>query len=362
MSSNNSSPSEDATAENTELLDSGVVAVVGGQYGSEGKGLVVSKIHQHYDNHVRVGAANAGHTGWISGKKVVSQQLPMAAWSDYEPDCFIGPGAVISLDILEREIDETGINSSRLHIDYRAHVITQDQIEREAQTDLAERIGSTSTIAREGIGTATSDRVMRSAGCLTVDDVPDLAKYAADVPYILAQRESILLEGTQGTGLSLTTGQFPFTTSRNSTAAGLLADSGVAPDRLTRTIGVFRTYPIRVAGNSGPFYDDSVETSFEELGVDTERTTVTKLPRRIATWSNQQMEQAIAINGITHAYVTFMDYMIPDLFGKNDVLDIDESEYDKLDLFIGRFTKFGVQLMGFGTGPDSMVKTMDYYV
>ena len=358
--SSNSSPKDQGTGTEFVVTDPGVVAVVGGQYGSEGKGLVVSKIHQHYENHVRVGAANAGHTGWISGEKVVSQQLPMAAWSDHEPDCFIGPGAVISMDILEREIASSGIGSSRLYIDYRAHVITQDQIEREAQTDLAERIGSTSTIAREGIGTATSDRVMRSAGCLTVDDVPELAKYAADVPYILSQRESILLEGTQGTGLSLTTGQFPFTTSRNSTAAGLLADSGVAPDRLTRTIGVFRTYPIRVAGNSGPFFDDSVETSFEALGVDTERTTVTKLPRRIATWSNDQMESAIAINGITHAYVTFLDYMIPELFGKNDVLDIDVSEYDKLDLFIGRFTKFGVQLMGFGTGPDSMVKTMDY--
>lgn len=346
------------------MHDEGVVAVIGGQYGSEGKGLVVSKIWHHYRNHVRVGAANAGHTGWINGNKLVSQQLPMAAWAHKDADsdvkCYVGPGAVISLDILRREIEETGIPSSNLFIDYRAHVITEDQIEREGRTDLADRIGSTSTIAREGIGTATSDRVMRSASCVTVDEVAELATYAADVPYLLAQEDSILLEGTQGTGLSLTTGQFPYTTSRNTTATGLMADAGVPAIRLTRSIGVFRTYPIRVAGNSGPFFPDSQEIDFDDLGVEPEKTTVTKLKRRVATWSHQQLQYSAMLNGMTHAYVTFLDYEIPALFGKESFEDLDSYEYDKIDTFVGRFSRLGVELMGFGTGPQSMVSMKDY--
>ncbi len=343
--------------------DEGVVAVIGGQYGSEGKGLVVSKIWQHYRNHVRVGAANAGHTGWINGVKLVSQQLPMAAWAHKTGEsvkCYIGPGAVISLEILQREIAETGIPSENLFIDYRAHIITEDQIEREGRTDLADRIGSTSTIAREGIGTATSDRVMRSASCVTVDEVAELAIYAADVPYILSQEDSILLEGTQGTGLSLTTGQFPYTTSRNTTATGLMADAGIPANRLDRSIGVFRTFPIRVAGNSGPFFADSEEIDFDTLGVEPEKTTVTKLKRRIATWSSQQMEYSALLNGMTHAYVTFLDYEIPELYGKESFEGLDRDEMDKADAFIGRFSRIGVELMGFGTGPQSVVPVRDY--
>lgn len=346
------------------LYDDGVVAVVGGQYGSEGKGLVVSKIWQHYQNHVRVGAANAGHTGWINGNKLVSQQLPMAAWAHMDAksdvNCYIGPGAVISAEILEREIQETGIPSSHLFIDYRAHVITDDQIEREGRTDLADRIGSTSTIAREGIGTATSDRVMRSASCVTVDDIPGLAQYAADVPLLLSQTGSILLEGTQGTGLSLTTGQFPYTTSRNTTATGLMADAGVPANRLTRSIGVFRTFPIRVAGNSGPFFPDSEEIDFDTLGVEPEKTTVTKLKRRIATWSNQQIETSTLLNGLTHAYVTFMDYEIPEIFGSENLDDVSAEGMDIVDRFIGRFERHGVKMMGYGTGPQSLVQLYDY--
>ena len=343
--------------------DEGVVAIVGGQYGSEGKGLVVSKIWQHYRNHVRVGAANAGHTGWINGTKLVSQQLPMAAWAHMagvRTKCYIGPGAVISMDILMREIEETGINHEDLFIDYRAHVITEEQIECESLTDLAERIGSTSTIAREGIGTATADRVMRSADCMTVDDVPDLARCAADVPLMLSMQDSILLEGTQGTGLSLTTGQFPFTTSRNTTATGLMADAGVPANRLSRSIGVFRTFPIRVAGNSGPFSPGSVEIDFDDLGVEPEKTTVTKLRRRIATWSDTQLNESAALNGLTHAYVTFMDYEIPSSFGKESIDDLNAEDLDKFDLYYGRFARRGIQLMGYGTGPQSMIPTHDY--
>lgn len=348
-----------------------VAAVIGGGFGSEGKGLIVSRIFHQYQHHVRVGAANAGHTGYFPAGdekrlKVLSQQLPMAAWmaNEFNLFCYIGPGAVISKDILLREIAESRIEPRRLFIDQRAHVITEKQIEDEANSDLKERIGSTSTTAREGIGTATADRVMRSAECSLVHSLEnrELHPYVADVPARLSAARSILLEGTQGSGLSLTTGFFPYTTSRNTTAAGLLADSGVAPMRLQRCIGVFRTFPIRVAGNSGPFYPDSECTSFEDIGVSPEFTTVTKLRRRIATWSDLQLREAVRINGFSELAITFMDYVSPNIAGVDASLAEDDMaadpKYDEVIEFLDNVyaeLPNGVDVTYLGTGPDSVI-------
>lgn len=322
-----------------------VTAVIGGQFGSEGKGLLVGHLAKDFNVHVRVGAANAGHTvytqtepdwtnssrpadylrdGW---QKHVMQQLPCAAYANPEATLCIGPGAQISQDILMKELrllrawrENRGMSLlPEILIDPRAHMITADHIWKEVNGDLAERIGSTSTLAREGIGTAQAARVMREAGCVAVGDVDGFwtgeGLIEADVALYLARAgaagRDILLEGTQGTGLSLTTGFFPYVTSRNTTAAGLAADCGVAPNAIDRVIGVFRSYPIRVAGNSGPFYPDSREIEWADIGVDPEkeRTTVTKKVRRVATFSEQQLWEACAINGVTELALTFTDYL-----------------------------------------------------
>ena len=332
-----------------------VTALVGGQFGSEGKGAVIAHIAPDYDIHVRVGAANAGHTlytqdwepdgpeqngrfqeGGPVWEKHVMQQLPCAAYANPQATLCIGPGAQISPEILCAELDrlhkwrrERRLGwPAPIYVDPRAHVITEAQIALEAASGLAERIGSTSTIAREGIGAAQAERVMRSDLCVTAgtffQDGLDEAwgVILTDVPMYLVRADAaghrILLEGTQGTGLSLTTGFFPYTTSRNTTAAGLAADCGVAPNLIGEVIGVFRTYPIRVAGPSGPFYEDSVEVSWADLGVDpeNERTTVTKKVRRVATWSDRQLWEAVRLNGITKIALTFVDYLDGDEGGE----------------------------------------------
>lgn len=332
-----------------------VTAVVGCQFGSEAKGAKVCQIMGDYRAHVRVGAANAGHTGYINGRKVVAQQLPMAAWAGPGFNCYIGPGAVISLEILEREIQESGIDDSRLFIDHRAHVITGDQIRREAESDLAARIGSTSTIAREGIGVATADRVLRRADCVPASEHPDLQDYMCDVPMLLADERTILLEGTQGLGLSLTTGYFPYTTSRNVSTAGMMADAGVSPRRLTDVIGVFRTYPIRVAGNSGPFPPDSQEVDFDYIGVPPERTTVTQLVRRIGTFSDEQVRAAKVINGVDEAHLAFFDYVVPESKGLSNWSDLSTAAQFAARRWRGAFQDYGIRLVSLGTGPASII-------
>jgi adenylosuccinate synthase len=126
----------------------------------------------------------------------------------------------------------------------------------------------------------------------------------------------ILLEGTQGTSLSMHHGAYPYVTSRDTTVAGCLADAGIAPKRIRRVIMVCRTYPIRVGGPSGPM---GKGVTYRELsrrsGIPSrslrkiEKTTTTGKQRRIAEFDWQQFYQSAALNGPTDIALTFVDYI-----------------------------------------------------
>ena len=364
-----------------------VCAVVGGQFGSEGKGLIVGHIAKDYDAHVRVGAANAGHTLYTEQRdgsdrlsrpyheKHVMQQVPCAAYANPDADLFIGAGAMITPEILLEEIAlneawrrERGYKPLHLEIDSRAHVIQPEHIEAEAKSDLASRIGSTSTIAREGIGAAQAARVMRS-GFVQAKDAPELAQFKVseeDQQIELCDTEfslscvprKILLEGTQGFGLSnVLSHSYPFVTSRHTTAAGLLADVGLP--RVDRCILVVRTYPIRVAGNSGPFAIGSREIQWEDIGIDpeSERTTVTKKIRRVATSSIFQIQNAARVNGATEIALTFADYLEPSIAGQTWTGDSFGHAYPKVQRMIDEIEQMtGVPVTFIGTGPHSVIE------
>ncbi len=350
-----------------------IACLVGGQYGSEGKGLIAGHLANEFQAHVRVGAANAGHTVYTfdgsDWTKHVVQQIPCAAYANPFAVCFLGPGAQISPDILAREVrdnrawrEERGHPDLELVVDYRAHVIQRNHVEREAASDLAERIGSTSTIAREGIGAAQAARVMRDDSCVQARRSPELCGIAetGDVVRELGYIEHAFLEGTQGYGLSLTTGDFPYVTSRNTTSAGLAADSGVAPNRIGRVILVCRTYPIRVAGNSGPFARGSEEIIWDDLDVDpeSERTTVTKKIRRVATFSMPQVVEAAKVNGATEIALTFCDYLDPKCAGAQGEM-YEPGPGPVKDLVDAIEYETGVLVRWLGTGPHHVVHLRD---
>ena len=350
-----------------------VTAVVGGQFGSEGKGLIVGHIARDYANHVRVGAANAGHTFYDEdGQKRVMQQLPCAAYANPKADLFIGPGALISADIFHRELDAWSawrnlkqMGDKVIYVDARAHVIQDHHIKAEQASGLAERIGSTSTIAREGIGCAQAARVMREEACVTAEQYFQRAGYRdwrvvlCDVPgEIYKATGGILLEGTQGTGLSLTTGAFPFVTSRNTTASGLAADVGIGPLDVDRVILVARTYPIRVAGPSGPFWADSKEIEWGDIGVDpeNERTTVTRKIRRVATFSLAQLDESIRLNSASEVALTFCDYMVPEMAGETELADHPQYGYANLQRLIKSIEAMNCPVAMLGTGPKTVIE------
>jgi len=134
---------------------------------------------------------------------------------------------------------------------------------------------------------------------------------AAFVNECIDAGSQVLLEGTQGSGLSLTHGPWPYVTSSDTNAAQLAADAGIAPN-MVETILVARTFPIRVAGQSGPLPG---EMTWEQVGVAPERTTVTKKERRIGRWDWDVVFKAIRLNRPMGLALTFVDYWFPESRG-----------------------------------------------
>jgi adenylosuccinate synthase len=301
-----------------------VDVLIGGQYGSEGKGNIASYLAPEYDVLVRVGGPNAGHKVFQPNVEPYTfHQLPSGAISNKEAKLIIGAGAVISLNVLMREIKELKIPNGRLFIDGQAILINEEDMAWE-EKNLKDTIASTA----QGVGSATSRKISGRG----TDPKPLLARGVEELePYIcdtvelfgdsLSKGQRIMLEGTQGTGLSLHHGSYPHVTSRITTAPGCLAEAGLAARHVRKVVMVCRTYPIRV-GNT-----DTGNTSGEmlqEIDIgeisrrsqiplheleNTERTSTTNRPRRIAEFDWAQFRRSIVLNGPTDIALTFADYL-----------------------------------------------------
>jgi adenylosuccinate synthase len=296
-----------------------VDVLVGGQYGSEGKGNIVGHIAPEYDLFVRVGGPNAGHKVYAEPEPEAYFHLPSG--TDRAPNArlLLGPGAVIYPPKLLEEVSRHEVSVERLSIDPLAMIIEDE--DKALEAELLASMGSTT----QGVGAASARKILGRGGKCTpavrlAKDVPELRPYICDGQEVLekAYREGqrILLEGTQGTSLSLHHGPYPHVTSRETTVAGCLADAGIAPRRVRRIVCVFRTFPIRVAGASGDLYG---EISYEDLarrsGIDeqelrgTEMTTTTRKQRRVGEFDWQQLRRSCVLNGPTDIALTFVDYL-----------------------------------------------------
>lgn len=342
-----------------------VVALVGAQYGSEGKGTIAYELANDFDVHVRTGAPNAGHTIRHRGHDWKMRSVP-CGWVNPHAQLVIGAGALIDLDLLQDEVlqieSHTGIKiKDRLLIDPRAVVIDpirHHQFEGGIAGEAHRLIGSTG----EGVGPARMAHMARKTfppdvAWSRVDHVADYKSTLEKRGYQLVDTAewlhgaiercaNILLEGTQGSGLSLTHGTWPFVTSCDTNIAQMLADTGIAPLYLDEVILVARTFPIRVAGNSGPLYG---ETNFEMLGVEEERTTVTHKVRRIGAWDEELVKKAIRLNRPCSLAITFLDYMFPYDKGVTERNKLSEAAH----LWLGEVEeRLGVSIHFVGTGPS----------
>ena len=292
-----------------------VDVLVGGQYGSEGKGNISYYLAPEYDVLARVGGPNAGHKVRHDGAVLTHRSLPSGATANPEAPLLIGPGAAIAIDVLMDELANTRVDPRRVHLDPQVVVITPE--DREREVELRHAIRSTA----EGVGSAAARRILgRGEPTKLARDFPELAQFIAPTSELLneafAHSRRVLVEGTQGTGLSLFHGTYPYVTSRDTTVAGTLAEMGIGPRRVRRAIMVARTYPIRVAGNSGPIgagreltWPEIEERSGEEPGSITELSSVTRQQRRVAEFDWQLLRRSAELNSATDVALTFADYI-----------------------------------------------------
>jgi adenylosuccinate synthase len=332
-----------------------VVAVIGAQWGDEGKGKIVDMLAEKARYVVRFsGGDNAGHT-------VVNPlgefKLRLTPSGIFYPGVtsIIGNGVVINPGVLNSEIDELnsrGIDTSRLCISDRAHLIMPYHILLEGLEEEAlggKAIGTT----RKGIGPAFADKVARTgirAGDLlnkevlrdrlasaleyknkiitkvygkdplSLDDIfvqycqyaERWAPFICDTTGILAQaldrNEPILLEGAQGVLLDPDFGTYPYATSSSPLAGGACLGAGISPNRLTHILGVFKAFQTRVGAGPMPTeLNDEIGETIRERGH--EYGTVSGRPRRCGWFDTVAARLSARLNGFQSLAITRLDIL-----------------------------------------------------
>ncbi len=332
-----------------------VTAIVGGQWGDEGKGKIVDLLAEKADIVARYsGGTNAGHTVVNSQGEFKLHLVPSGIFHP-NTNCLIGNGVVINPKALIAEVaalKEREIDVSRLFISDRAHVIMPyhtllDELEETARGSKA--IGTT----KQGIGPAYMDKAARrgirvgeltdkalfkkrlrvfleyknqiitkvfEVAPLSFDDIyKEYCGYADQIkPFVretsllineaVEKGNNVLLEGAQGTMLDIDFGTYPYVTSSPPTAWGACLGTGISPKRIDNIIGVFKAYNTRVG--SGPFpseLSDKTGEEFRKRG--NEYGTTTGRPRRCGWFDGVAAKFSARLNGFTGVAITKFDIL-----------------------------------------------------
>jgi adenylosuccinate synthase len=321
--------------------------IVCGFFGDTGKGKVISylALKDKVAVTARAGVGpNAGHTVAYKGKEYKLRMLPCAFL--YEKcRLLIGPGVLVNPDVLLREMELTQ-SEKRVGVDPQCAIIEAKHIEADKVGQLAEKIRTTGT----GTGPCNADRVLRIAKLAR--EVPALEKYLTDVPLevnrAIDRGKNVLIEGTQGTYLSLYHGTYPYCTSKDVTASAACSDVGVGPKKVDEVIIVFKAFTTRVG--AGPLPGEISPEEAEKRGW-SEVGTVTGRVRRAAPFSFELAKRAVMLNGATMAAVTKVDVLFPECKGAESYADLSS----KAKAFIEKVAKeVRVPVTLIGTGPGAL--------
>ena len=329
------------------------VAVVGSQWGDEGKGKITDFLSNEAAYTVRSnGGNNAGHTIEINGQDFKMRLIPSGIFASKE-GAVIGNGVVINPEVLFSELknlEEKGIDTSKLKISNRAHIIMpyhikQDEYQEEAQGD--QKIGTT----KNGIGPAYMDKASRigirvcdllekdtfaaklrtnleqknevftkiyGKPALKFEDIFDkyyeygqkMKKYVTDTSVLvndaLDNNEKVLFEGAQGIMLDIDEGTYPFVTSSNTISGGIASGIGVGANRLKTVIGVCKAYTTRVG--AGPFPTELLDETGDRIRETAhEYGTVTGRPRRVGWFDSVALRHAKRVSGINGLSLNLLD-------------------------------------------------------
>lgn len=329
------------------------VAVVGSQWGDEGKGKITDFLSNEAAYTVRSnGGNNAGHTIEINGQDFKMRLIPSGIFASKE-GAVIGNGVVINPEVLFSELknlEEKGIDTSKLKISNRAHIIMpyhikQDEYQEEAKGD--QKIGTT----KNGIGPAYMDKAFRigirvcdllekdtfeaklrtnleqknevftkiyGKPTLKFEDIFDkyyeygqkMKKYVIDTSVLvndaLDNNEKVLFEGAQGIMLDIDEGTYPFVTSSNTISGGIASGIGVGANRLKTVIGVCKAYTTRVG--AGPFPTELLDETGDRIRETAhEYGTVTGRPRRVGWFDSVALRHAKRVAGINGLSLNLLD-------------------------------------------------------
>lgn len=329
------------------------VAVVGSQWGDEGKGKITDFLSKDATMAVRSnGGNNAGHTIEIDGKDFKMRLIPSGIFAASK-GAVIGNGVVINPEVMFEELDnleKNNIDISKLRISNRAHIIMPYDIkqdEYQEETKGANKIGTT----KNGIGPTYMDKASRigirvcdllekdtfeeklrtnlevknklftevyGKPALKFEDIFDkyyeygqkMKKYVTDTSVLindaLDNGEKVLFEGAQGTMLDIDEGTYPFVTSSNTISGGIASGIGMGANRLNTVIGVCKAYTTRVG--AGPFpteLTDEVGDRIREIAH--EYGTVTGRPRRVGWFDSVALRHAKRVSGMTGLSLNLLD-------------------------------------------------------
>lgn len=298
-----------------EIKHMGVSIIFGGQWGSEGKGkttyFFTKKLHA--STVVRVGGPNSGHViVKEDGERMAFRILPVASVLD-DVTCILPAGSYIDLAILNRELEMSGIKREKVKIHPNAVIITEKNRESEIGEHLNNMIGSTES----GTGEAVIARIKRNSSVRLAKNTDVLRPFLCDTEEFLRtelrKSHEVVIEGTQGFGLSvLHSKEYPYVTSRDTSAAAFASEAGVSPFDVNNIIMTLRAFPIRVSGNSGPLpnettWNDITERANSDSDI-LEYTTVTQRVRRVAYFDADVVKRSIISNRPNIVVLNHCDY------------------------------------------------------
>ena len=332
------------------------IAILGAQWGDEGKGKIVDLLTENCDAVVRFqGGHNAGHTLVVDGKTTVLHLVPSGILHK-NVKCIIGNGVVLSLEALSEEIEILRKNNvdveNRLLLSNGCPLILPVHIELDKAREIKKGKSKIGTTGR-GIGPAYEDKISRRGirlGDLLEPDsllekITELLDYhnfilknyylgttfnanevyeslllyrekynnfIVDVPGYLdkafQENKKIVFEGAQGTLLDIDHGTYPFVTSSNTTVGGIFTGSGVAPKKLDYILAIVKAYTTRVG--SGPFMTELFDNNGKQLSEKGHEFGATTGRERRCGWLDLvALRRSIIINGFTGICLTKIDVL-----------------------------------------------------
>lgn len=303
----------------------GASVLVDGQFGSTGKGLLACYIAEKFAqsfSHVTTNAGpNSGHTAYFRGKKIMTQQLPVAGvvahQMGYKPQLFLNGGALIDPKIMINELGYYKIPRGYVAIHPNAAKISEADVESDASVRRV--ISGTG----KGTGPAAANKIMRldpkaviggdyAVPWATARGSKRSSDRSWDAPWDWTE-DVVFVETAQGFSLGINSQFYPHVTSRECTVGQALADARIPAQMLDKVFMCVRTFPIRVGSvegsTSGGCYEDQIELTWDEIGQKPELTTVTKRVRRVFSWSRIQFREACAANWPDVVFLNFCNYL-----------------------------------------------------